>query len=240
MGSDFWRFCGDTTTRSISIHAPRVGSDRAISKALNQSWEISIHAPRVGSDWKRYCRNQVKRWHFNPRSPCGERRCAMSLQSRHAVFQSTLPVWGATTTLSPLRLDFAVFQSTLPVWGATLKAVKSSIPPISISIHAPRVGSDLISPIGLPYPDNFNPRSPCGERLLMFIPLFTQYKFQSTLPVWGATKRNRIVSIVYFISIHAPRVGSDQSVHAVTRIGSDISIHAPRVGSDHIGKKLPI
>ena len=56
-------------------------------------------------------------------------------------FQSTLPVWGATTS----RIFFAVaspFQSTLPVWGATasIKIMRQSY---TISIHAPRVGSDL-------------------------------------------------------------------------------------------------
>ena len=56
-----------------------------------------------------------------------------------------------------------------------------------ISIHAPRVGSD----IGF---DGYN-----GIRT----------KFQSTLPVWGATIPARILSRYPPISIHAPRVGSD-------------------------------
>ena len=34
----------------ISIHAPRVGSDLALPKALLSTVDISIHAPRVGSD----------------------------------------------------------------------------------------------------------------------------------------------------------------------------------------------
>ena len=56
--------------------------------------------------------------YFNPRSPCGERH-----RRAHAVAQPLL------------------FQSTLPVWGATAYwhlADNYS----SISIHAPRVGSD--------------------------------------------------------------------------------------------------
>ena len=35
-------------------------------------------------------------------------------------FQSTLPVWGATTAV-PFRAFTPAFQSTLPVWGATIK-----------------------------------------------------------------------------------------------------------------------
>ena len=56
-----------------------------------------------------------------------------------------------------------------------------------ISIHAPRVGSDQrVHNCGAANED-FNPRSPCGERRDMEL-------------------RNRIVLV---ISIHAPRVGSD-------------------------------
>ena len=55
-------------------------------------------------------------------------------------FQSTLPVWGATA--APVDVDENVlFQSTLPVWGATWQA------------H--RLQRTM---------DDFNPRSPCGER----------------------------------------------------------------------------
>ncbi len=102
---------------------------------------------------------------------------------------------------------------------------------------------------------NFNPRSPCGERLGLRITFFnTNSLFQSTLPVWGATRLDKIYPVVLHISIHAPRVGSDPSnsgstaeplsfqstlpvwgatpvcSHLPCRTG--ISIHAPRVGSD--------
>ena len=36
------------------------------------------------------------------------------------------------------------------------------------------------------------------------------YRFQSTLPVWGATTLGQIIQQIAAISIHAPRVGSDQ------------------------------
>ena len=77
----------------------------------------------------------------------------------------------------------------------------------------------------------FNPRSPCGERRA---PPNTQEisdGFQSTLPVWGATRRWSGGAQRRIISIHAPRVGSDLvQVPEGRRIF--ISIHAPRVGSD--------
>ena len=102
-----------------------------------------------------------------------------------SVFQSTLPVWGATNG------DFAseiicIFQSTLPVWGATLAGCL--VPgDRRISIHAPRVGSDhaaILHPLQIV---NFNPRSPCGERLQLPLDQALLSLFQSTLPVWGAT-----------------------------------------------------
>ena len=55
--------------------------------------------------------------------------------------------------------------------------------------------------------------------------------FQSTLPVWGATKTPFFAHARGLISIHAPRVGSDYD-WMLTEQYVNISIHAPRVGSD--------
>ena len=123
---------------------------------------------------------------FNPRSPCGERLQAAFVflyQTRISIhaprvgsdaacssamgaptgFQSTLPVWGATD--GKLWINFlAGFQSTLPVWGATDLPLKAA-GWVGISIHAPRVGSDLHNDVSRVAPFHFNPRSPCGERL---------------------------------------------------------------------------
>ena len=56
---------------------------------------------------------------------------------------------------------------------------------------------------------HFNPRSPCGERQLALKKYQEAQKFQSTLPVWGATKWSVNAVTAVTISIHAPRVGSD-------------------------------
>ena len=145
----------------ISIHAPRVGSD---STPVFSSWipKISIHAPRVGSDPSR-ASYPGKQKDFNPRSPCGERHLPGKHYLDSDLFQSTLPVWGATISTLLFCLSHWEFQSTLPVWGATgLGAFQQR--PVVISIHAPRVGSDIISiSASLPL-THFNPRSPCGER----------------------------------------------------------------------------
>ena len=73
-------------------------------------------------------------------------------------FQSTLPVRGATNTAAADKTRYR-FQSTLPVRGATFAAHRAGDPE-SISIHAPREGSDHLG-ILIDYSrKNFNPRSP--------------------------------------------------------------------------------
>ena len=100
------------------------------------------------------------------------------------------------------------FQSTLPVWGAT-PASTSGFPPRTISIHAPRVGSDDFLFAFAVHGLNFNPRSPCGERPASHGISTHEERFQSTLPVWGATKIRLNIAHRVDISIHASRVGSD-------------------------------
>ncbi len=87
------------------------------------------------------CTRVLCHLHFNPRSPCGERRLVLLLRDHATVFQSTLPVRGATVA-SVDSCAIASFQSTLPVRGATKRQIPKYAYPY-ISIHAPRAGSDL-------------------------------------------------------------------------------------------------
>ena len=57
---------------SISIHAPRRGSDLTLDELRKRGFGISIHAPRRGSD-RRHHPAQGLHHDFNPRSPQGER-----------------------------------------------------------------------------------------------------------------------------------------------------------------------
>ena len=145
---------------------------------------------------------------FNPRSPWGERQGHQNRGSRpgiisihaprggsdgitgisfiqHLKFQSTLPVGGATPQ-SACDIQRCSFQSTLPVGGATSSPSSPQLPR-SISIHAPRGGSDLIQQDGKS----------------------VNKIFQSTLPVGGATMNSTNLTSIKKISIHAPRGGSD-------------------------------
>ena len=123
--------------------------------------------------------------HFNPRSPCGERQYDKAGNRSYEYFNPRSPC--GERPQKKLRREFAEqFQSTLPVWGATLYIFITSIN-FCISIHAPRVGSDSFQHTPISPLTDFNPRSPCGERLQQSIKITRGSKFQSTLPVWGAT-----------------------------------------------------
>jgi len=78
------------------------------------------------------------------------------------IFQSTLPVGGATSADVGV-CELNKFQSTLPVGGATIEliGIDSSS---KISIHAPRGGSDIYRLRSKGEAGYFNPRSPWGER----------------------------------------------------------------------------
>ena len=81
----------------------------------------------------------------------------------------------------------------------------------NISIHAPRGGSDRSSAGDSRRSCNFNPRSPWGERHGLRRPPESDFRFQSTLPVGGATLASPVGILTGSISIHAPRGGSDNA-----------------------------
>ena len=83
-----------------------------------------------------------------------------------------------------------------------------TIYPPSISIHAPRTGSDDERG-GIAGEVDFNPRSPHGERHTFRCWLLRLGIFQSTLPARGATRAAQHQQKCNLISIHAPRTGSD-------------------------------
>ena len=114
---------------------------------------------------RRACRwtPRRSRGYFNPRLPCGMRRRANDTFARDLQFQSTHPVWDATTR-------------------------QPSISAVShISIHASRMGCDPDSRRRSNTCYHFNPRIPYGMRLGMTDDYDDSYLFQSTHPVWDAT-----------------------------------------------------
>ena len=100
------------------------GARRLTRLSSASGMRISIHAPRVGRDiYKAYHNGVID--NFNPRAPCGARLTLAGGLQGGEKFQSTRPVWGATS-----------FEIISRILGA-------------ISIHAPRVGRDTSKPSGL-------------------------------------------------------------------------------------------
>ena len=149
--------------QSISIHAPRTGSDkrtrtRRSSSCTFQSTlpargatnlygelvtlvNISIHAPRTGSD-----------------------TCERRYPIDHNTFQSTLPARGATRRTRPQSCRPRPFQSTLP-HGERLRQLPTS------------------STVG-----NFNPRSPHGERHVWTVAISVSLGISIHAPRTGSDK----------------------------------------------------
>ena len=105
----------------------------------------------------------------------------------------------------------------------------------NISIHAPRGGSDSELVNVKARRNNFNPRSPWGERPALLLNLIFSERFQSTLPVGGATRRAcRYLSGGHYFNPRSPW-GERLAVPVTKKIVKIISIHAPRGGSDGSG-----
>ena len=169
---------------------------------------ISIHAPRMGSD-----------------NPVDGRLGVRTL------FQSTLPGWGATHLVGYLRFllyisihaprmgsDTGVYRVTPVRWtyfnprspdGERQNSKRYNIMQKNFNPRSPD-GERLCGTMNTPSKkQDFNPRSPDGERQTQLYLTTTTHTFQSTLPGWGATCGKKITLQRAFISIHAPRMGSD-------------------------------
>ena len=229
MGSD-----GIVNKRSdsghISIHAPRMGSDHFIFSCRTVSCDFNPRSPH-GERPLYESPGRTSSTNFNPRSPHGE-RLASSTSAKHGfTFQSTLPAWGATNAglftshtipnfnpRSPHGERLTIIRSTRhrnnfnprSPHGERQGSAPRSGGTFGISIHAPRMGSDIASTSHIFGSFHFNPRSPHGER----------------------RRSELIVAAEVRISIHAPRMGSDPLVVMLRLIVLKISIHAPRMGSD--------
>ena len=153
---------GEERRPPISIHAPRMGSDR-VRLFGEKVVDISIHAPRMGSDRRAHgC--PTCRTNFNPRSPDGERPKSTRLSDLSNQFQSTLPGWGATPWRGGVSSRCFDFNPRSPD-GERPEPHRNTLDRFHISIHAPRMGSDA---------SDTSPVAPA-------------WVFQSTLPGWGAT-----------------------------------------------------
>ena len=171
-------------------------------------YPISIHTPLAGSD-RASSRFEVRRAYFNPHSPCGE-RLADSTPSKTSMthFNPHSPCGERHDTVR--HVDFInVISIHTPLAGSDALTRPTAACSYVISIHTPLAGSDLCAGELHTSRRDFNPHSPCGERLQ------------------SADARQHHVSI----SIHTPLAGSDR-LHVGVEGEVSISIHTPLAGSD--------
>ena len=133
----------------------------ALPAGRGQEREISIHALREGSDWWGTGR-RCPAAYFNPRSPRGERRARNIDGPNGWEFQSTLSARGATSLPRKKAVHGFISIHALREGSdyRTFQGVEEAI----ISIHALREGSDGWFLCYKVYYQDFNPRSPRGER----------------------------------------------------------------------------
>ena len=131
---------------------PARGATRQNARKLQKNLHFNPRSPH--GERQGVVNGRAKEKHFNPRSPHGERRRLSHYHSNTKTFQSTLPARGATS----FRFLFHRHRT--------------------ISIHAPRTGSD---------------DAVCDWCGCVF-------QFQSTLPARGATSlpATRTSSVSYF------------------------------------------
>ena len=166
----------------ISIHAPRAGSDGRICTtrfcrdnfnprspcgerraAKKRPYAPADFNPRSPCGERPQVRPQYAvQYHFNPRSPCGERRPPLRPSGSITLFQSTLPVRGATFAGRHVEFCQGISIHAPRAGSDGRERQRRSIG--LISIHAPRAGSDTCCPRYPATHQYFNPRSPCGER----------------------------------------------------------------------------
>ncbi len=200
-------------------------------------------------------------YHFNPRSRMGsDPACPWSIVVLRE-FQSTPPAWGATRLDRVLHRQRYHFNPRSPHGEAD--EVQDELDDLVriISIHAPRMGSDVTSTqklTGDKYISIHAPRMGSdGMNLTIARALSISIHaprmgsdngfgaigvppriFQSTLPAWGTTFWCSTEEYEYLISIHAPRMGSDADIRGPDKPAGHISIHAPRMGSDQDFRKI--
>ena len=108
----------DLQTFAFQSTHPVWGATFACSSAAMLTLPISIHAPRVGCDsTKEQCCFFL--YDFNPRTPCGVRPRAVLLVRLRCPISIHAPRVGCDPCSENNYQRCGQFQSTHPVWGAT-------------------------------------------------------------------------------------------------------------------------
>ena len=119
------------------------------------------------------------------------------------LFQSTLPMRGATIPLPMTCIPSFRFQSTLPMRGAT-------------AVPAPQSGGC-----------GFQSTLPMRGATISVDENLSKILFQSTLPMRGATFMAEGLGVGWDISIHTPHAGSDKWRNYKMGLWNHFNPHSP-------------
>ena len=192
----------------ISIHAPRVGRDHAWHSDHDHGHKFQSTRPVWGAT--RETRRRITRQRdFNPRAPCGARPRTSTPPANNGDFNPRAPCGARRFAHTITTHTNHNFNPRAPC-GA--RRIGLNVYPIrhNISIHAPRVGRD-VGDIRPGWPGMISIHAPrvgrdlsiqdahCGSNISIHAPrvgrdpyavadIACNYQFQSTRPVWGATR----------------------------------------------------
>ena len=191
----------------ISIAATVFQSTRPVWGATNTAparraaSPISIHAPRVGRDRRAVSVNNPG-IHFNPRAPCGARLKHPPGKRDSSEISIHAPRVGRDGSCTGCGTQFLI-SIHAPRVGRDA-ASSSRRPSRPISIHAPRVGRDL--PVQFCYvaERNFNPRAPCGARLVCDAITFFANNFNPRAPCGARPENAHEVRLCHDFNPRAP------------------------------------
>ena len=174
-------------------HTPSSGSVQAQRSRFDLSWYLFLR-----------CATVPARFRFRPFG----RACLPLIPDAPDCICSPGHLWFWVVWASCLGAA-APISIHAPRVGRDYVSAPDLIRVLRISIHAPRVGRDVIAqPLdGFLVISIHAPR--VGRDVSLRYRLPTLRKFQSTRPVWGATRRADRGQGHRAISIHAPRVGRD-------------------------------
>ena len=143
------------------------------------------------------------------------------------------PLAGSDGTARPWSRPCGNFNPHSPC-GERQYAYRHPSVKVEISIHTPLAGSDEAGAAVLVKADVISIHTPLAGSDSLLCGRYQYNKFQSTLPLRGATQIITIYTSQEKISIHTPLAGSDH-LHAKVHLACDISIHTPLAGSDLCG-----
>ena len=188
---------------------PARGATRWFGRSPKQN-SISIHAPRTGSDsYSNFAYARCK--NFNPRSPHGERR-KQAQKTNGWEISIHAPRTGSDSQHGSMAASKPEFQSTLPARGATNQPGHDEWLTRHFNPRSPH-GERRLQPANCAASHHhFNPRSPHGERQRLGALILADGVISIHAPRTGSDPmRSPGAHRTLRISIHAPRTGSDVS-----------------------------